>query len=175
MKKLNNIFALFLVTVVAFTISGPMLVFKAQQQQVRHEIKQKIKAGVPDSDLHLIKIPHELEKTRNSIFKKIHSKEFRYQGKMYDIVRFEQYTDETWYYCIADEEEEELFAQLDELVTKEMNGKKKLQVPTNILNLYYGSIEVFELPALSKKSLAIGYSFGIKTWSNPPLLEPPKA
>lgn len=168
-----------LASLVLLSATGPMLFFKVKQLQVRHEIKQKIKAGVDEKDLHLIKIPLVLEKERNDIFKRIDSKEFRYKGNMYDIVKQEKHESETWYYCIADEEEEELFAQLDELVEKEINdkqGKEKQQnFPTNTVNLFFSDSPSYWSQVIIQTTTIFSYSFGLKTWESPPLSEPPRA
>jgi len=98
------------------------VMFKLQQAQVRHEIKAQLKAGVAEAQLVLLKIPQRLETMPNADFQRIHAREFRYQGEMYDIARQETHGDTTWYYCISDHEETSLFARLDALVAQTMNN-----------------------------------------------------
>jgi len=93
------------------------LVFSLQIRAARHEIKQRIKAGVPEEDQVLLKIPMALEQTPNSTFVRIHSREFRYKGEMYDILKKEIRGDTTWYTCIHDVKESGIFKDLDKRVT----------------------------------------------------------
>lgn len=90
--------------------------FSLQLSAARHEVKQLIKAGVPEEDQVLLKIPLSLEQTPNSTFVRKHSREFRYKGEMYDILSKELHGDTTWYTCIHDVKESELFKDLDNKV-----------------------------------------------------------
>ncbi|MCS6819125.1 MAG: hypothetical protein NZ522_04180 [Chitinophagales bacterium] len=62
----------------------------------------------PNNRLKLIKIPRKLEIIRNPFFKRYEANEFRYLGKMYDVVRKEEFADTTYYYCVPDEHEDKL-------------------------------------------------------------------
>ncbi len=104
-----------------FQSTGYYLYFKIQQQHIRFEIKQKIKAGVPQDEIVLLKLSRTIQDNRDE-FQRIHEHEFRYQGKMYDIVRQEDQGEATWFYCISDEKETLLFARLDEQVKNEMRN-----------------------------------------------------
>ena len=100
--------------VLLLPLGGTYLFFKSQQYKIRKEIKRKIKNGVKNEDLVLLKIPKVMEEFPNNDFQRIHSKEFRYKGEMYDIVEQETFADTTYYWCIWDKEETALFATLDE-------------------------------------------------------------
>jgi len=88
-----------------------------QLAHVRHEMKQRIKAGVPEEDLVLLKIA-KAEEQNSEVFERIHSREFRYKGEMYDVIRLEEKGNTTYYTCIHDVKESKLFEQLDEMVVK---------------------------------------------------------
>lgn len=107
--------------------AGPMLVFSIQQQQVRREIRHRIKAGVSEDQLVHLAIPVSLEKKPNSRFRRMHSREFRFDGHMYDIVRQKQIGDTTFYACIADDEETALFANLQQMIRDEMQHNPERQ------------------------------------------------
>ncbi|KAF5075313.1 hypothetical protein DSECCO2_172600 [anaerobic digester metagenome] len=88
--------------------------FRLQQERIRKEIKMMIKAGVPDGELSVIR--HTAENSED--FHWIHSREFRYRGVMYDVVRSEKAADgATLLHCVTDHQETLLFANLD-LMTK---------------------------------------------------------
>lgn len=94
------------------------LVFSLRVSAARHEMKQRIKAGVPEEDHVLLKIPLALEQTPNSTFVRKHEREFRYKGEMYDILKKEVHGDTTWYTCIHDVKESGLFKDLDKQVNE---------------------------------------------------------
>ncbi|MDP4686739.1 MAG: hypothetical protein NWS53_07555 [Salibacteraceae bacterium] len=92
---------------------GPWLIFKVQQFAVKSEIKQQIKAGIPDHDLVRIAIANAWNTEDNDRIEWEHSKEFRFDGEWYDVVRTEAKPDSTIYFCIHDAKESHLFARLD--------------------------------------------------------------
>lgn len=175
MRKAISILLLLLL----FHPGGYFLIFKIQQYQVRREIKQRIKAGVPEQELVLLKIPRNLEEQPSQLFQRIHSGEFRYQGKMYDIVRQQEHGDTTWYYCVSDEKETVLFANLDELVNRESNQnpqrKQQSEELQRLLNTLF--IVQYNRPHLvgsPGEGELIDYRFVIQTWINIPPVPPPK-
>jgi hypothetical protein len=86
--------------------------FRLQQDKIRKEIKMMIKAGVPDGELSVIR--HTAENSEDFFW--IHSREFRYRGVMYDVVRSEQASDgATLLHCVTDHQETLLFANLDRM------------------------------------------------------------
>lgn len=167
-----------LLLILLFQSAGYLIVFKVQQTLIRHEIKQQIKAGIPESEQVLLIISHATQQNRE-VFQRIHSREFRYHGKMYDVIKREEKNGTTWFYCIGDEQETRLFARLDEQVRKEMQTpasekqREKLQQWVN--PLFFN-----ENP---KNSLTTDpsclmhtphYSFSVKMWQSPPETQPPR-
>jgi len=119
-ERLKRIAAILLLCVFAFNLVGFLVVFKIQQRQVRKEIKEQIRQGVPEGELAVITVTPETE----TLLEWEHSKEFKYKGMMYDIVRKVIIDESTIvYYCVSDTQETELFASLDELIKKNMNRK----------------------------------------------------
>lgn len=102
-------------------MQGTWIVFKLQQTAVRYEVKQQIKAGVPESDLVTLRIAKVWEETPNARFEREHSKEFRFDGEMYDIIRSRDEGDTTVYICIHDVKESGLFADLERLTEEEID------------------------------------------------------
>ena len=172
--------AISLLLLLLFQTASYLLVFKIQQYQIRKEIKQQIKAGVPEDELVLLKIPLSLESSaHNDQFQRIHDREFRYQGEMYDIVRQEQHGDTTWYYCLWDEKESELFAQLDEQVAQQMNQnpaqKKQHEQLDRLLHALYLTDSKYYLFSkfINNNHNKSYYTFVLKNWSESPPTPPP--
>lgn len=116
-----------------------------QRSQIRREVKRNLKRAVPNDQLHLITARSAqdpvLQWTKDE-------KEFRYQGKMYDVVRSETSNGEIAYHCISDEEETRLFAQLDQQVQEQMDRQQDHGdgMPVKKLLKAFHSL-VYELPA----------------------------
>ncbi len=160
-----------------FQAAGHFFVFKILQHEIRQEIKQQIKAGVPEAELILLKI---LEGTPHPAFQRVEEHEFRYDGKMYDIVRQESHGDTVWYYCLADEKETQLFADLDELVKRDMSQnperQQRVERLLNLFGLFFFSRreEVSLVDAVEEMALN-NYCFGLKIWIDTPPTPPPEA
>ena len=129
-----------LIFTLTLPFSSTYIYFKQRQYVIKKSVKRQIKRGVSEKDLVLLKIPLWLENTENEQFERIHSKEFRYKGEMYDIVRSENHGRETWYYCIWDKEETALFAQLNELFEKAWGNDRSQQQTNERLNQFLHSI-----------------------------------
>ncbi|MDP4266405.1 MAG: hypothetical protein Q8880_03100 [Bacteroidota bacterium] len=93
--------------------------FKIAQFQVKNEIKNDILKNISDKQLVLIKISKGI-KNKNVSWKE--ENEFSIDGKMYDVVRKIDKGDSIYCYCINDEKEESLFANLDEHVKINLNN-----------------------------------------------------
>jgi hypothetical protein len=174
---MRRAFSLFLLFLMLFQTAGTLFVFRIQQHKIRREIKQQIKAGVPEAELVLFK-SHEGKP--NPAFQRVEKHEFRYAGKMFDIVRQESHGDTTWYYCLADEKETQLFANLDELVKQDMSGnsqhRKHVDELLHLLGVLYftHSHEEYFICSNSQKT-ATFFFFSLKTWDFPPTTPPPEA
>lgn len=112
---------LFLV-VVAFNMAGIFVVFKMYQKTIRKEIKQQIKAGIPEQELHVFKLSKEEYSKLNWVREDI---EFRLGDKMFDIVRSENTDHSIYLHCINDTEEAILFAELDDLTLTKIQKESK--------------------------------------------------
>lgn len=159
--------------------AGSLVVFKLQQFHIRQEIKQQIKVGVSQDQLALIKIPKVLEEQTNATFQRLDEREIRYQGEMYDIVRSEEHGDTTWYYCIADVKETQLFANLDEIIERDINHNPKreeesreLQRLINTLFLVDNRQTSWTQPEAECESAP--YQFQLNIWNPIPSPPPPE-
>jgi len=170
----------FIILLIALQTSGRLLVFKLQQYHIRAQVKQQIKAGVPEDELVLLKIPAALEQGHNRVFQRIHAREFRYHGQMYDIVRQQSRGDTTWYYCVSDEQETLLFARLDELVQQNMTGTQphnsQIEMLLRLLGAlyFYDGIQQLEISRDAAAQLAALFQFRVKTWKAHPATPPPE-
>jgi hypothetical protein len=112
-------FSFVLLAIFLFNIVGYFVAFKIVQHQVRSEVKTAIKQTLTANQLTVIEI-HKTEQIQ--LIWEEQNKEFYYKGELYDIVKTEKKTESTTYYCINDEQEEKLFANLEEHVNNYISG-----------------------------------------------------
>ncbi|MEZ4721380.1 MAG: hypothetical protein R2813_05820 [Flavobacteriales bacterium] len=140
-KSIDILATVVLVTLLLLQMQGRWVIFKLQQTAIRHEVKQQIKAGVPEEDLVTLKIAKLWEAEPNNRFEREHSREFRFDGEMYDIVRTEDRGDTTVYLCIHDVKESGLFAELEEMIEEEikhpMNEGNRKQIEDWVCTNYH--------------------------------------
>lgn len=177
---LRQLIAIVLLLLLLLQLAGYFFIFAVQRYEIQYALKQQIKAGVPEAELMLLKIPRSLEEKPNPIFQRLHDREFRYSGAMYDIVRRETHGDTTWYYCLSDEKETRLFANLDEFVKREVSqhAKQKARL-AKLLNFFGGGFvpaaNKFFFASAAEEMVASNYFFKLKTWIGSPLTPPPEA
>lgn len=92
--------------------TGMTLLLSGMQQAHKRAMKKRISVSMTSRGLYLLKIPLSIEHDPGETFVRTEAWEFRYCGRMYDIVRQETHADTTWYYCVFDKQETELAARL---------------------------------------------------------------
>ncbi|MCB0288191.1 MAG: hypothetical protein KDE57_16140 [Calditrichaeota bacterium] len=176
MRTVISLLLLFLL----FQPSAYVAFFKLQQHHIRKEIKQKIKRGVPDDELVLLKIAKNSDIASDNFFRLMFENEIRLDGNMYDIVRQEDRGDTTWYFCIHDDKETGLFANLDDWVKREFdknsdrksNNDRRLQS----LSLWFFGQTGDDRAIKPHFSIAEHpYVFRSKTWFSQPSPPPPQS
>lgn len=119
-----------------FSQAAPYLTFRTQQYRAKKEIKSRIKNGVPESELFIFEV-NEILNSKSVSWEKF-GKEFHYKGTMYDVVSSTVINGKLVYKCINDDQEKQLFVNLDKLL-QEATGKNKQgqnNIKTSFLSLY---------------------------------------
>lgn len=118
-------------------LGGTYISFWLKRSQIQYAMEHRIRKAKTEENLEIVKIPKSLEANPDKTFKRIHSREFRYLGNMYDVVRQEDRGSETWYWAIHDEEETVLYAKMDELKRKAWGDESLPHEPgTRLQRLY---------------------------------------
>ena len=110
---------------------GYIVVFKISQNQIRKEVKREIKMKLNDSELQTIVFNKSELSTINWV--KI-DKEFIHHDELFDVVKSSETATTITYYCINDEQEKQLFANLDEHINKHISQNKSTK--KNTLKLF---------------------------------------
>lgn len=110
--------------------------YEKTEYRVKKKIKHQIIAGIDKEEL--VPLTFHVNDTLNQLEWK-HSKEFKFQGEMYDIVErsFHQSKDSLTYWCWWDYEETALNKQLHKLVQLAMGQNPEKQQRTDHLIQFY--------------------------------------
>ncbi len=109
---------------------------------VRKEVKWKMIAGIDKSQLVFFTFSQKESQTK-LIWK--HSKEFEFNGEMYDVVKKITSTDSIQYWCWLDHEETKLSKQLSKLLVGAYQSdvplkQKKQEIVSFYKSLFYSEI-----------------------------------
>lgn len=146
-----------------------------QKKQVKREIKWKIANDLDRDELIQLKFSTKEIKTK---LRWKHSKEFEYNGDMYDIVTSESRGDSIIYWCWWDNKETQLNKHLTHLVLQTLNQNDQNQnqnwhLQKIIKTLYYSKPSL--VPSLYPYKVhktKTQYCFVLKTYDKN-LLDPP--
>lgn len=147
---------------IAVIINGPSVhfAFLSNKNSVRTQIKNDIRKGIPESELHCIRDNQRL----NWIEK---NREFKIGNQMYDVVKVKTINGQLVYFCINDTQEEKLFADLNDLVDQQLKDQKRLANESllgNFMNFFnaekphYTQLSEF---TYTQKRVDIPYHFSI--------------
>lgn len=128
---------------------GYYFVFKIEQFQQKKELKSKLKKSIPTSELTIFSF-----NTSSPEFNKIEwveKSEFKYKGKLYDIVYQTSNGENKSFYCINDKQEEKLFANLEEHVQNfisdnDLGLQKSKKASHKIPKDYFFQHTIFDFP-----------------------------
>jgi hypothetical protein len=116
---LKKLLPLLLLLILLFNISGHFATFKIAQRSIKKELKRKIKNRVPETELAVFTFSTS---DLNKLDWEEKGKEFWLNGNLYDIVKKQETADSITLHCINDRQEKELFANLEELINRQMNS-----------------------------------------------------
>lgn len=173
-----RILAILLLLVLLIPLAGGHLLFKLRQWQIKEQIEERMKSGIPQEELVLVKIPDKWEEDGHPRFQRIEDHEFRYNKQMYDIVESEQQGDTTFYYCIQDDLETALYKKLAERTDRKMQhdpaSQQQREHLTKLLtHLYFAEQPLYLFYQQSFDNSQSHYSFTCKIWQEAPPSPPP--
>jgi hypothetical protein len=146
---MKKILAILILLLFWFSIVGYFHIFRLLQEEVRHEIKYSLKQGIPEKDLTILSFSHgdRINWVRQG-------KEFRYEGRMYDVVRQTENDRGVTYYCIDDEKEARLITRMEQLTRDSaQRSSSSSSNSSRILQLIFPTLFV-------QNSLCMSQAFG---------------
>ncbi len=161
-KKITSIL---LVLMLLLNSMGYFFIFETARFWIQKDVKKQIKAGVPESELSVISISETDMSQGNSGFRWVKkNKEFVFQNQMYDVVRSDCFNGQYTFYCIHDEQETQLFANLNNMVQRELTTSRIPQKTTLIASCVIRiALPVVESnPMVESKFISFQYLFKSK-------------
>ena len=136
MKLFKTIIAYLILTALIFDVSGHILIFKKLQKDIHRKIKHTIFKNIPINELEIFSF--NIGKSIPGIVW-IHSKEFRLNGKMYDIIKKDTIDNNVKFYCVWDKDEESLISKYSNLISGKIRDfeSKYSNIPIFTIENYY--------------------------------------
>jgi hypothetical protein len=95
--------------------AGSYLFLHIQKNKIRKEVTALINSGIKEKDFIVLKFTKEESETK---LHWKHSREFEYNGRMYDIVDQSHKGDSLFYTCYEDHKESRLNAEKEKIIAK---------------------------------------------------------
>lgn len=142
--KILSIFILFCFTA---PLTTTFVILQFQKYYVRRDVKRKIIAGMDKKELVLLKFTRREKEQLDWV----HSREFEYKGRMYDVVEKVEEGDTIFYRCWEDIKETALNQKLEKLAASALgenplNQENQKQLQTFFKSLYFAAFTTSEFP-----------------------------
>jgi hypothetical protein len=137
-KSLKYFLIIFLISVLTFPFWGSYSYFALERKKIRTEVDRALSAGMDKTKLVNLRFSVEDSKT---LLTWKHSREFVYQGQMYDIVEQRQEGDFILFTCYNDNKETRLEKNKEKIIAEAIGQdptrKSQSENLTNFLNTVF--------------------------------------
>lgn len=172
----SNIISIFLLFCLVAPLTTTFIWLKHQKATIRREVKWNMIASLDKEELVLLKFT---KKEGQEKLKWKHSKEFEYNGQMYDIVETEIHGNTTYYWCWWDYKETALNKKLTTLLANfldhnQQSKNTKIRFSNFYQSLFYSKSkpwEALQIKLISEKKYI--YNFNYTSLHFPPPSPPP--
>jgi hypothetical protein len=171
--KKTGFILLFVVLTIPFW--GSYLFFQFTKNKIKQEVDCLLKSN--SENIVLIELAFSLEQAQNELIWE-HSREFEFNGQMYDIVSQRRLGDSVYYTCYPDHKETRLNTEKDKLISRAMdNDPFQKQQKQRIINFFKTVFQkneftwspVIEAPSIIHYSLfTIHHSLYLPSPPSPP-------
>ena len=135
MKRTTSILLLLLF---AYNIAGLYVTFKVLQMEAKEEAVRQIAANLPEEDLDVIVIDSSaLNDGSSKIIWKEEGKEFRFEDKLYDVVRIKYSNGKAHLICLNDVNEENIIQNFSNFIHKKTDNNNKWNNLLSKIPSYY--------------------------------------
>ena len=150
---MRRIFSILLIILFVFNAGGYYFVYIQLLNNFKYIAQNEVSVQIPLEKLELIKINNNKDYNENE-FERVNDEEIRYNGNMYDIYKIENKDDETFFYCVNDENEDVILKAFTEFISDKKDDKSNSAVK-NIIKIFISqaiSPQVYELIHYNSKN-----------------------
>jgi hypothetical protein len=116
---LRKTFIILLLSCLLLPFTGTYLFYHFKEIQIKEKVNLLIKNNIEEKDIITLRFSDEEIKTR---LKWKHSREFIFEGQMYDIVDQGVEGNITWYRCYRDHKETRLYKEKEKLIARALGN-----------------------------------------------------
>lgn len=175
---MKSVFVVILLIIIAFSSVAYVFLIKINLFLIHKEVKRALVMDLPDSAYTILTIEKKKQNLQNG-FVAIHSREFRYNGMMFDVVSSRDSADCTIFKCIRDEDEEDVFRVLSDIITMNYSGEKSdrmSHMPLFFNFLFFENLSIIlPINTYSMNEVSNIYTFKLISNAIPPHTPPPIA
>lgn len=137
---MRKIVSLFLLIIFVFNTMGYFIAFKTMQYEIKEEIAEKIQQGIAPSKLTAISFQ---KSNLQAIEWFDDGKEIKYNNEFYDVVNSDETNNSITFYCINDDEENELYTTLEDQINKNVSANTtnkndtSKKITDNVVKLFF--------------------------------------
>ena len=121
----RSVAALF-VLLYAYNFAGYLVLVLLAQEHIREDVRAALRGGAPEAALVTLVLPSPADTEDAAAIQWIGEDEVRCNGSLYDIVRRYSSGDSTYLICLSDAEEDELLADFDDHVRRQLGASGDL-------------------------------------------------
>jgi len=176
----RRLIPLFIIVLLMFNISGYYFTALMIQKGYKKQFRKHIRCNANEENTEILVISDAEIQRHDSPFKWMEEDEFRYYGKMYDIVKSEKQGDTNIFYCVNDKNEEKLLARFENYMKHHTDSDLPFQQKSNHLLSQIIKQAVCESKTIQNLPVEIHemlseYFFSIQTTILNKIFIPPKA
>jgi hypothetical protein len=177
---MRKIISILLLTSILFNITGYYFTFLIIRQGYKRDFINYLKFEKDSKAVMTLRITDEEICSVNSEFKWMEDNEFKYQGKMYDVISSEKQGNMNIFRCLNDKNEEKLIAKYEVIMKNHTQSGLPYKQKSN--QLLRQIVKEAALDAVrndvfltSFNKITYRYSYSLSTFISPVPKKPPKA
>ncbi|MEI6123867.1 MAG: hypothetical protein WCQ95_09565 [Bacteroidota bacterium] len=175
MRKLLSIL---LVSSILFNTCGYYFTFVIIKQGFRHDFRHHLNFAATKNDRVQLAITDAEIKAVHSQFRWMEQDEFRYKGKMYDVINSQKHGDTNLFVCLNDKKEEAMLAKYEGFVKHHIDSnlpyrQKSAQLLLQIVKEATCEKQKQPLFFVVIANCKSEYKFSLRTFITAPIEKPP--
>ncbi len=122
-------------------VLGYFIVFRVRQLELKREVWMYLQLNKKDKHLTHFQFPAQNGTVLNDKFEWEEENEFRFEGRMYDVIELKVHRDKVILTCVEDKKENDLLNTFEKIHKTQSHGKNKSVAVAQFLDILYLSSE----------------------------------